>query len=149
MKTPREILLARHQAVAPKLDAIRKGTLSAMRERQVANQAAPRIGLKDGFPPLLPWLLVPWCELILPSRRVWTSLAVVWAVILVVNVVQRDPDSRVHGSTAAAPAMMANWREEQRWMNELLADRMTPPEADRPVTTAPRPRTQRYGPTAA
>lgn len=149
MKTPREILLARHQAAGPKLDAIRKATLSAPREWQTANQAERRGGRQDDWPRLLRWLLVPWHELILPSRRVWTGLAVVWAVILVVNVAQRDLDSRVHRSTAAAPARMANWREEQRWMNELLADRMTPPEADRPVNTAPRPRTQRYGPAAA
>ena len=34
MKTPREILLARHQATAPKLDAIRQSTVAAVCDRR-------------------------------------------------------------------------------------------------------------------
>ena len=56
MKTPREILLARHQAAGPKLDAIRKATLSAPREWQTANQAERRGGRQDDWPRLLRWL---------------------------------------------------------------------------------------------
>jgi hypothetical protein len=149
MKTPREIFLARHRAAEPKLNQIREAALSAMQERPAANFAAPGPAWRRVVSSLGDWLAVPWRELILSSRRVWTGLVVVWAVIIVVNVAQRDPGTHIHGSTANAPVMMASWREEQRLMNELLADRVTPPAANRPANSAPRPRTQRFGMAAA
>jgi hypothetical protein len=145
MKTPREIFLARHQAAEPKLDLIRQAALSAIRESRVVNSAVPGPAWLRMVVSLSNWLTVPWRELILSSRRVWTGLVVVWALIIVVNVAQQEPSSQLHRPTANAPAPMANWREEQRLMNELLADRVTPPAADRPANTAPRPRTQRFG----
>ena len=44
MKTPREILLARHRATEPKLDALRESVLAGIKttpivERSVANQS--------------------------------------------------------------------------------------------------------------
>jgi len=37
---------------------------------------------------------------------------------------------------------MLSWQVQQRWMDELLADRSVPPTADRPRMMPPRPRTE-------
>lgn len=129
MKTPREILLAHHQPVAPKLDAIRQSTVAAVCDRRppVDDSAAPTI-----FEML-------WRELILPSRCIWSGLGAVWLLIVVFNVLEREPVSAGKGVSASP---MMSFREEQRWMNELFADRTPPVEAEPPKITAPKPRTE-------
>ena len=138
MKTPREILLARHGAIEPKLDAIREAAVGRLNPQPAKSQT-----LATGF-----WSLclfgpkILWHELILPSRRLWTGLAAVWCLLFIINVVQRD---RVGGSTGQprrTPAVMLSWQVQQRWMDELLADRSVPPTADRPRMMPPRPRTE-------
>ncbi len=62
MKTPREILLAYHQAASPTLDAIRAGV--------VAN-IAPRTG--------------SWRELVLSLRWHLAGLSAAWMVVLLLN----------------------------------------------------------------
>ena len=139
MKTPREILFARHQAAKPKLDAIRPAVVAEL--QQPRHQAAK----PDRLAGVSWWLRcsIPlWRELILPSRRIWTGLAAVWLLLFVINVSQRDPVSGVTGQPVRAPAVMMSWQVQQRWMDELLADRSTPPEAERPRTAPPRPRTE-------
>ena len=138
MKTPREILLDRHRAAEPKLDAIRAAVVAGLRRQNPEPQNRPA--------GLVSWLLrgsTPvWRELILPSRRIWTGLAAVWLVLFAVNLSQRDPASGVTGRAVRSPAVMMSWQVQQRWMDELLADRSTPPEAGRPRTAPPRPRTE-------
>jgi hypothetical protein len=84
----------------------------------------------------------PWRELILPSRRIWMGLGAVWAVLILINVLQGDHTGRAAGSRAVSPSVMASWQVQQRWMNELLADRAIPPDTDRPRNPAPRPRSE-------
>jgi hypothetical protein len=138
MKTPRELLLARHRAAEPHLDTIRQVVVDGLRNQDTKTQ-----NRADG---LVSWLLrcsTPlWRELILPSRRIWSGLAAIWLLLLVVNVSQRDPVSGITGQPVRAPAVMMSWQVQQRWMDELLADRSTPPEADHPRTAPPRPRTE-------
>ena len=66
MKTPREILFKRHQAVEPKLDSIRQATLAeafgaADRPKPVRRLAPYRV------------CRAIWCELIWPCRRAWAA----------------------------------------------------------------------------
>ena len=137
MKTPREILLERHGNVQPKLDGIRRAVVNDLNQDAKAQSwAAGLVALCLGFPNKL------WNELILPSRRVWTGLAVVWALILVVNVSLRDNVSSVTGQPVHSSPVMMSWQTQQRLMNEVLADRMAPPDTDRPRNVAPKPRTQ-------
>jgi hypothetical protein len=132
MKTPREILFARHQAAAPKLDAIRQSAVAAVCDRRALSEQRSQTAATTIFRTL-------WQELFLPSRRVWSGLATVWLLILAINLAQHD--SSPAGKMVAAPAMMS-FREQQRWMNELFADRTPPVEAEPPKTISPKPRTE-------
>lgn len=140
MKTPREILLARHQAAEPRLDAIRRAVV-----HELNNQDAKAPSGVTVFASLCRrCFAAPWRELILPSRRIWTGLAAVWILIFIINVSLRDNVSSVTGQPVRSPAVMMSWQAQQRWLNELFADRSTPPEADRLRNAAPKPRTEKY-----
>ena len=137
MKTPREILLKQHETAGERLDGIRHSV--------IAQELGPRAAGKSGtsiFVPLFVIFYKPWRELILPSRRIWTALAAVWLLLVIINVSQRDTVSSVTGKPVHSPAVMMGWQAQQRLMNELLVDRMAPPEADRPRNIQGRPRTE-------
>ena len=139
MKTPREILFARHQAATPKLDAVRRSVVAELNNKETKEPSQPTF--------LVAWLLrcsnKIWLELVFPSRRIWTGLAAVWLVLFLVNFSQHDPLSSATGRPVHAQAVMMSWQVQQRWMNELLADRSaTSPEADRPKSVPPKPRTE-------
>ena len=138
MKTPRDILYARHQSTAPKLDAIRHEFVTELNNQATKKQSRPEslvASLLDGSNKL-------WLELVWPCHRIWTGLAAVWMLIFIVNVSQRDQVSSVTGKPVRYGEMIMSLQAQQRWVNELLADRSTPPDADRPRNFAPRPRTE-------
>src|ERR1035437_6649516 len=139
MKTPRDILLARHQAAAPKLDAIRRELV-----RELNNQDTKTRSFLSRFAPLrLCCSNKLWLELILPCRRIWTGLATVWLLIFIVNFSQRENVSSVTGKASRTGGIIMSAQAQQRWMNELFADRSSPPEAERPRNFAPKPRTEK------
>jgi len=145
MKTPREILLNRHRAAESRLDAIRRVAVAAAGGVHPAAPASGRYAQTAwaaGVSLCVRYATAPWRELILPSRRVWTGLAAVWAVLILINTFQRDPAGSRHAHGVGSPTVMASWQVQQRWMNELLADRSAPPDADRPRNVTPRPRTE-------
>ncbi len=127
MKTPRDILLARHQAVVPKLDAIRHAAVAAVCDRRKSHASVTSI-----------WQTL-WQELILPSHRTWAGLAGVWLILLAINFAQHEPAPS--GKATPAPTMMS-FREQQRLMNELFADRLPVTEAEGPRSFSPKPRTE-------
>ena len=135
MKKPRDILFARHVNAEPKLDAIRREMVAGLNHQ-------------DTKTPSLSFRLVSWClggfrklwqELYFPSRRIWSGLATVWALILLVNFAEREPVPA--GKISAAPVMIS-FREQQRWMNELFAERAPVADAEPPKTFSPKPRTE-------
>ena len=134
MKTPRDILFQRHEAAGPKLDAIRRDIVArhcAPVERGLAAALA-------SFPNRV------WQELFWSCRRVWTGLAVVWMVLVFVNLSQRDSQSahaQPAGSPPSAEMVMALHRQEA----ELLADRSGPADAVRPRNFEPAPRSEISG----
>jgi len=128
MKTLREILFARHQNTAPKLDAIRHEVVNA------------EFHGRDFAAVILNWPITFWRELILPSRRIWAGLATVWILIFAVNYSTRDHSSATT-TKMVAPEMMS-FGEQQRLLNELLADRSLPVDIQRPKTFSPKPRTE-------
>lgn len=140
MKTPREILLAQHHAAEPKLDTLRRTVIA----EELGNTAA-----REQSRSSVPWFLrganTLWRELILPSRRIWTGLAAAWLLLVVVNLSQRDTVSSVTGQPVHSPAVTMSWQVQERLVNELLADRLVPPDADQPRTVTPRPRTENCG----
>ena len=113
MKTPREILIQRHQDVAPKLDAIRHKVVGSTRRSSI-----------------LSWPILLWRELIWSSRRIWAGLAAVWLLLLAANVSSRD-HSPASAMASASPEMILSFQQQER----LLAELMGPdePRAARPA----------------
>lgn len=156
MKTPREILLARHRGTEPKLDAIRRGILaklqqtvstaervSAPREARIAgaessrsDQLAIRVALRV------------WQELVLPCRRTWAVLAAAWLCLLAAHLSMTNAGSqRSHTSAPAAPDVVQDFKEQRRILAELLQPSVAqPPEPPhhtaQPRTDAPYRRTR-------
>jgi hypothetical protein len=130
MKTPRDILFARHQAAKPRLDAVRRNVLNVefQEERRAVDTAT------------LPMLI--WRELIFPCRRIWAGLTAVWILIFIVNFSQRDGSQAVIAKSSPPPEMMMTFRDQQKWLDELLADRSLPADVGRPRIFSPKPRTE-------
>ena len=136
MKTPREILLNRHHAAGPKLNAIRQSVVTAVHDRRTWSQEEVQRQPEAAVAAI--WRML-WQELILPSRQIWAGLAAVWVVILVVNLAQRD--QAAVGGVPSAPMVMSVG-EQQRWLNQLFADRMPAADLEQPKTYSPKPRTE-------
>jgi len=130
MKTPRDILFARHQNAAPKLDAIRREVLSA--EFQNENQ----------IPFLVNLPLALWRELFWPCRRIWAGMAVVWILIFIVNFSQRDKSEMMAGKTPpSSPEMILVLQQQERLLAELT-DQKEAPVAVPPKLFLPQPRSE-------
>jgi hypothetical protein len=138
MKTPREILFGRHQNVAPKLDAIRCEVVAGLNHQDTKAQS-PAINLVS-------WCLGGsnklWLELVWPCRRIWTGLAAVWILLFIVNFSQRDGSPTMMAKSAPTAEMMMAFRDQQKLLNELLADRSPSADAGRPRIYSPKPRTE-------
>jgi hypothetical protein len=83
-----------------------------------------------------------WLELVWPCRRIWAGLAAVWVLILIVNFSQRDGSQTMIAKSMATPEMMMTFRDQQKWLDELLADRSLRMDAERPRIFSPKPRTE-------
>src|SRR5208283_2706404 len=77
MKTPRELILERHQSAEAKLKAIRAEDLAACARlaTQVSRQRPTAFGLSTV-------VVRFWQETFWPWRRAWIGLAALWVVIL-------------------------------------------------------------------
>jgi hypothetical protein len=138
MKTPREIIFARHQAAAPKLDAVRREVVSGL-NNEVTKEQSWQVSLVASF---LGCSSKLWLELVWPCRRIWTGLAAVWILLFIVNFSQRDGSQTMMAKSAPTAEMMMTFRDQQNLLNELLADRSLPADAGRPRIYSPKPRTE-------
>jgi len=112
MRTPREILLERHRATTPKLDAIRREVVWEGRRA-----AVPKFRVADTA--TLPMLI--WRELFWPCRRIWAGLAATWILIFVFNFSQRDPaELLARKSPPPSPEMILTFRQQERLLAELI-----------------------------
>jgi hypothetical protein len=82
-----------------------------------------------------------WQDVIWPSRRIWAGLVAVWVVILAVNFSQRDRSAMTITRSQSA-AEMASFRDQQKLLNELLAERSWPVAAEPRKLFLPKPRTE-------
>lgn len=127
MKSPRELLLARHRAAKPQLDAIRKRAVATL---------GPRPSAFDS------WLAVCWRELFWSCRRVWLGLVAVWAVILGLNFASTDaPQDRAVIASGSTPDLMQAWKQRQQLLAELTEQKVEP--AEPPKRPVPRPHSER------
>ena len=145
MKTPRDILLERHQAAVPKLDTIRHNVLNA--EFKVGQ--ASRLSLislffqmETGWKPVLRLL---WRELIFPCRRTWAILAAVWIALFIFNVSQRDPSElAAQKLPPPSPEAIMAWRQQEKLLAELIGP-SAPGDAEQRKIFLPKPRTETAG----
>jgi hypothetical protein len=132
MKSPREILLNRHRSSSARLDAVRQNALDAAFPR-----ADKRPALSAGTLPLR-IAMVLWRELILPCRGIWTGLAALWAIILVLNLPGgQKPPQMARNTSPPDQIMLAVLREQREMLTEFL-EPLPPSPADRRKTIAPR-----------
>jgi hypothetical protein len=142
MKTPREILFARHQAAAPKLDAIRHDVVNAEFKAGQASRLSPSGRIKRSEPGAMPVLRLLWRELIFPSRWIWTGLAAVWVLIFVFDFSQRDPSELMaRKSPPLSPEMILTFRQQERLLTELIGPD-EPQAVGLPKPLLPQPRSE-------
>ncbi len=139
MKTPRELLLARHRAAEPKLDALRREVVAAELNNQATREQSFKVSLVTS---LLCCSNKLWRELVWPCRRTWAALAAVWVVLALVHLAQRDGSPPALAQSAPTAGMILTFRDQQEILNELFADRSVPAEVVRPGIYAPKPRTE-------
>jgi len=139
MKTPREILLERHQAAAPKLDGICREIVMELNNKGTKEQS-----LLAAFVASL--LRCPdkiWLELVWPCRRIWAGLAAVWILLFAFNLSQRDPaEMMARKSPPPSPEMILAFRQEEMLLDKLLGPN-EPSAAEKPKTFPPRPSSER------
>jgi hypothetical protein len=126
MKTPRDILLQRHQAAEDKLDQLRRNVVAQI-------QSAPTTR-REPLP--LRALLTLWRELFWPSRFAWGGIAAAWFLMLVVNQTIHDGGTNAHVEAAPPSPEMLQAAQAQRRMLAELAD----PGFERKIGRSERPR---------
>lgn len=130
---PREILLGRHQAAVPKLDALRQEMVTELNskgtkvESEKINLASWCLGALDKI----------WVELVWSSRHIWAGLAAVWVLLLVVNLSLRDY-TEMPIAKAPTPAEMMTFQQQQELLAELIGQD-EPSVAEPQKTYVPRP----------
>src|SRR6185503_17166395 len=111
MKTPRKILLQRHQTAQPRLDQIRCAVVADLKKCTVARE--------QSLPVAVAFKL--WRELVWPCRRTWAGLAAAWTVLVVFHLTHAERDQVVAGKSAMPPAeMRLAFQEQQRLLAELI-----------------------------
>lgn len=139
MKTPREILLARHRSVEGRLDQIRQDIVG-----EVAKQATPsgaRAAGREASSPAFVALKL-WRELVQPSRGFWASLAIVWLVILGFHLgAGNDSNAAPRGRTPGGQELRAALEQRREWIAEFAL--LPVAEAVEPSKTRFQPRSER------
>src|SRR3989442_12539758 len=135
MKTPREILFQRHQAVEPKLDAVRQHALARLATEQnqaaqtrVANSVAYAAHFETSYP--------RWCRLLVSLRWHLAGLSAAWLLIALLNIDHSSAQpSSVQGQNSPSPKqLLTAVRENRRQLSELIETPLSPP------VPVPRPR---------
>lgn len=139
MKTPREILLARHRAVDPVLDRLRADVL--------ATAVLPGDGRAEAastsiYQVLNGWLVRAWTELFWSCRRAWAGVAAAWLVIVTLNLLSPEvsPVDRTQGA-GGSRTIFTYLIEQERLLAEL--GDLTPVPAPAPPPAVPAPRSER------
>jgi hypothetical protein len=124
MKTPREILLNKHQAAKLKLDAIRQTAVAAVADRRPSSSTT-RATIFETL----------WNELVLPSRRIWTGLAATWVLIAIAHIPLRDHSSN---GSSASPQVVISLPQQEKLLAELSGP-AAPAVSEPPKPYVPRP----------
>lgn len=135
MKTPRDILLQRHQSTVPKLDVIRQDIVAKLNNNVTREQSLPAalVSLFLGCSKNI------WLELIWPSRRIWAGLVAVWILIFAANFSMRDHSQLQIAK--ASPQMILAFQQQEQMLTELIGPIAPgdPPVAEPAKSDPPRP----------
>ncbi len=142
MKTPRDILLYRHQSANARLDSIRGSVLTTECQSETRNSKPETRNFRT-----LPWRVFEtlWNELILPARRIWVGFAFIWLVIAAINLAQfsGSPNMEAKSKPVSTETLLA-WREQERILADL-SGWTDSRDADKPRSFSPKPRSEREG----
>lgn len=134
MKTPRDLLLERHQSAEAKLETIRAEDLARHARAsasQPSRQLKPSLSLASAARQF-------WQEALWPWRRVWLGLAFVWLVLLGLNLATDEgPKMASRKTLPPDPELLAALREQRRLMLEL-SEPTAPSPASVPRIPGPR-----------
>ena len=134
MKTPREILLASHQAADAKLDKIRRTAISDLGNGATKDQSS------------VAWFLDCaqhlWRELVLPKPQAWAAVAALWVVILALKLSTHDGAPVLANKTSLTPQVVAELKQQKAFFGEL-AGLPPSPAANPPKAVPSRPRSAR------
>ncbi len=122
MKTPREIILARHQSAEAKLKAIRAEDLAACARSagETGRQSTPAFDLMTAVVRI-------WQEALWPWRRAWLGMAAIWVAILAFGLAARDTSSTTSASPPRPdPEVLAVLREQKQLLAQLLGPEALP-----------------------
>ena len=138
MKTPREVLLARHQAAEPKLNALRRDVLANLsRTESCGGDGVNRFAAACR-------------ELFRMPRWAWSGLAAAWLVIVVLNIAAKETPATQQAPSAIAKRStdtLQALREQKKLFAELVGMRPETGDAEAPHFV-PRPRSERAEVTA-
>jgi len=139
MKKPRDILLERHRAIEPKLDAIRQSAVAADCDRRISTDCVREWRSQTAATMILG---IIWRELIFPCRRTWTALAAVWIALFIFNVSQRDKaELAARKLPPSSPEAILAWRQQEKLLAELIGSSGTG-DAEQRKIFLPKPRTE-------
>ena len=139
MKTPREILLERHQTAAPKLDTIRQEVVEVAADVNRRKQPVCELTFAAA---LANAIRLSFLELIWPCRRTWTALAAVWILIFIFNFSQRDKlELAARKLPPPSPEAVMAWRQQERLLAELIGSSGTGDAKQRKIFL-PQPRSE-------
>jgi len=136
MKTPRRLLFDKHRKATPALDLIRKEALRTIR---------PAIPFPTDF--LIAVALKLWRELFLPSRRIWSGLAVAWMAVFGFNFAASFDSTPMYANMKpiSREVIMAN--QAQRMQLAKLIEQLSEEPIEPPILALP-PRSERKSLTA-
>jgi hypothetical protein len=139
MKTPRDILLARHRVVEPKLDAIRREVVEVAADVNRRKQPVHKLTFAAA---LANAIRLSFLELVWPCRRSWAALAAVWIALFIFNVSQRDQSElAARKLPSPSPEAIMAWRQQERLLAELIGP-SAPGDAEQRKIFLPKPRTE-------
>ena len=132
MKTPRELLLARHRAVESKLDLARQRAVAGLSGALHEQNAGRRF-------------VAEWLEFFRSPPVAWGGLTAVWLMILGLNLAARETVANAPALPSAearrSPETLRALREQKRLLAELVGS-LKEMDADAP-RFVPRPRSDR------
>jgi len=134
MKTPREVLLQRHESASDRLDDVRKNALAAAfpPTRDVEPCQPAPVGFWSQFSAIFQF-----------KAQTGIALAAVWIVIFVLKFATDDEARVAMVKAPVSREVMAQVRQQKRFFAELAGLR-EPRDADRPKSSPPQPHSERH-----